>query len=436
MSYELTAKVLRHWLPGFTGPEQYLLAVLADMIDDKGYCFPSHSTLARKSGFNKRTVVRVMNSLFEKGLIAVEKTSGGVNRYRILEPRLDKAIKTGKILAKGSVTESQGVCQSVTSSSDLETQGVCQSVTLINKGIDKGKKIKTGATSPKIAGKTKLPLLVEEKGKGKSPSPDFPLLVGIDLAKPEEEEAVSVLLTKSAVAKNLLSEMDEVTKKQLFNSMQVPKKFMGMEVVSTNLEKGEITIQAKAHAGDVKDAPDGKIMFDGTGWIALGEDEMPLSVADVVNNPSVAVKKESKIRAVNIWRGAVLEWAEEHNKKIKTDYTQKQRGQLNKIAHKLSFDHDWVRVMKVCVSNWVGFCKFANMQTGKSGYPLQPDIDRFFLHANLACGYYDKQLEKSDTKCKTPKLKITKKKLDKPKITNPEMQELYTAAFGEDSFDT
>jgi hypothetical protein len=76
------------------------------------------------------------------------------------------------------------------------------------------------------------------------------------------------------------------------------------------------------------------------------------------------------------------------------------------------------------------------MQTGKSGYPLQPDIDRFFLHANLACGYYDKHLEKSDTKCKTVKLKITKKKLDKPKITNPEMQELYTAAFGEDSFDT
>jgi DNA-binding transcriptional regulator YhcF (GntR family) len=430
MSYELTAKILRNPLPGVSGTEKYVLATLADMIDDKGYCYPSMKNLSKRCGFHINTVFNSVKDLEKKGLLFLERQEGTSHKYFINISVLEKYIKKGK---KTYTTDVEGVHNKSGGGYTSKGEGVHISDTLIDKGIDKEEKIKTGATSLKIAGKPKTSLLVEGKEKEKK---DFPVLMGIDLAKPDHEEAVSVLLTKSAVAKTLISEMDEVTKKQLYNTMHVPTKFMGMEIVSKDLEKGEITVQAKAHAGDVKDAPDGPIMFDGTGWISLGEDEMPLSVADVVNNPSVAVKKETKIRAVNIWRGAVLEWAEEHDKKIKTDYTQKQKGQLNKIAQKISFDHDWVRVMRVCVSNWVSFCKFANMQTGKSGYPLQPDIDRFFLHANLACGYYDKHLEKSDTKCKTPKLKITKKKLDKPKITNPEMQELYTAAFGEDSFDT
>jgi hypothetical protein len=70
--------------------ELIVLLAMADFADDAGYCFPSVSTLAKKSRISQRQALRVIQHLCDKQWIElVEK--GGVrngrnvsNRYRIL----------------------------------------------------------------------------------------------------------------------------------------------------------------------------------------------------------------------------------------------------------------------------------------------------------------------------------------------------------------
>ena len=55
MSFELMQSILRAIVP-LTGIENAILITLADMIDGKGYCYPSKKTIANRSKFSPSTV--------------------------------------------------------------------------------------------------------------------------------------------------------------------------------------------------------------------------------------------------------------------------------------------------------------------------------------------------------------------------------------------
>jgi len=54
------------------GSERLVLMALADMANDAGVCWPSYLTLARKANISRRSAIRYMHSLINKGLVRKE----------------------------------------------------------------------------------------------------------------------------------------------------------------------------------------------------------------------------------------------------------------------------------------------------------------------------------------------------------------------------
>lgn len=67
------------------GGELLVLLALADAANDKGLCWPSVHTLARKSRLSERHVVRILRSLENSGLLEVQRGCAGfgTNLYRV-----------------------------------------------------------------------------------------------------------------------------------------------------------------------------------------------------------------------------------------------------------------------------------------------------------------------------------------------------------------
>jgi len=53
--------------------ERFVLVVLADNIRENNHCWPKMETVARKTGFSRRTVINAIASLEKRGLLQVEK---------------------------------------------------------------------------------------------------------------------------------------------------------------------------------------------------------------------------------------------------------------------------------------------------------------------------------------------------------------------------
>lgn len=100
------------------GAERLVLLALADNANDEGYCWPSLATIARKSGIDRRSTIRLIKKLEAKQLLQVERRwnpdrlINDTNRYRILW----KVVRGGDYRSLGSDSRSPG--------SDTESLGV------------------------------------------------------------------------------------------------------------------------------------------------------------------------------------------------------------------------------------------------------------------------------------------------------------------------
>ena len=144
MSFELTAKVLRNPL-NINLYEKMVLAILADKIDHKGFCYPSYTTLANLSGCCRRQVIRSIKNLANQNLITIKKIMSKGNQYTIDEKVLDKRIE---LVKKGEYTSDSQSLALVSHShppSDSQSPDQCHTVTLVdkvvNKEVDKGSKV-------------------------------------------------------------------------------------------------------------------------------------------------------------------------------------------------------------------------------------------------------------------------------------------------------
>lgn len=70
MSYSLQTAV---WQNGPTDPTmKFVLLSLAERADDNGYCWPSHADTAKRTGYAKRTIIKIVARLEEDGWIRTE----------------------------------------------------------------------------------------------------------------------------------------------------------------------------------------------------------------------------------------------------------------------------------------------------------------------------------------------------------------------------
>ncbi len=155
MSFELTQKVIRNRL-NINLYEKLLLAIIADKIDHKGFCYPSYSTLANISGCCRRQVIRSIKNLANHNLITIKKITGKGNHYSIDEKVLDNSIKHAKKKRVTSVTQSLALVPESHPTSATQSPDQCHTVTLVTKVVDKevnkGSKVisKNKITEPKL----------------------------------------------------------------------------------------------------------------------------------------------------------------------------------------------------------------------------------------------------------------------------------------------
>ena len=136
MSFELTQKVLRNHL-NISLCEKMRLAIIADKIDHKGFCYPSYNTLANLSGCSRSTTIRAIKSLIKLDLITVKKTPRVRNQYTISEDTLDLRIEIAKKESLGSVMMTLALVPQGHPPSITVTPDQCHSDTLVNKVVDK-----------------------------------------------------------------------------------------------------------------------------------------------------------------------------------------------------------------------------------------------------------------------------------------------------------
>jgi hypothetical protein len=188
MGFELAQKVLRNRLP-VTPSEKLLLAMVADRIDHKGFCYPSVRRLATESGLSPRHVIRSLKFLSGINVVVITRIAGANSEYKIIEDVLDKMIQENQEppknpqgghkkdkLSKG-VTHSQspltgkggdsqsGVGVTVSQGgTDTESGEGCHTVSLIDKEIntpiEKVKKAKPSAIAH-------APIINYDLGSGK-----------------------------------------------------------------------------------------------------------------------------------------------------------------------------------------------------------------------------------------------------------------------------
>ncbi len=83
MSYRLTSLILR--MAQCPCPQKIVLAVIADMADDDGMCWPSLETIALRAGMTRRSVIDQVEKLEAAGLLSVSR-GGRSNKYQIVLP--------------------------------------------------------------------------------------------------------------------------------------------------------------------------------------------------------------------------------------------------------------------------------------------------------------------------------------------------------------
>ena len=135
MSFELTQKVLRNQL-NINLYEKLVLAIIADKIDHKGFCYPSYNTLANLSGCCRRQAIRSVKGLVKYDLLVVTKITGVGNQYKILEKFLDKRIDAIKKGESTSDTQSLALVPESHPPSDTQSPPPCHTVTLVTKEVD------------------------------------------------------------------------------------------------------------------------------------------------------------------------------------------------------------------------------------------------------------------------------------------------------------
>lgn len=144
MSFELTQKVIRNRL-NLSPCEKLLLAILADKIDHKGFCYPSYKGLERLSGYSRRQVIRGIKVLIKEKLVTVTKITGIQNQYILSEELLDLRIKKANKEWLGSANMSLALVSGSHPPSAKVSPHPCQGVTLVtkvvNKGVDKSSKV-------------------------------------------------------------------------------------------------------------------------------------------------------------------------------------------------------------------------------------------------------------------------------------------------------
>jgi len=170
MGFDLCQKVLRSQLP-ITPNEKLLLAMIADRIDHKGFCYPSFRRLEMESGLSRSSVIRGLNALSKIKILFVHRVVGSPNEYKIIEDLLDELCKKDQGVSQGhspksgksSVTVTPPQCQTETPGSVTEKPEGYQVDTQINKPIKNPKKKKKKAKGEPIA--EEHPMIFVDVGK-------------------------------------------------------------------------------------------------------------------------------------------------------------------------------------------------------------------------------------------------------------------------------
>ena len=67
--------------------EKLILIILANYADPKGVCWPSMATLAKDTGYCRRTILRSIHAMQKDGLLSFQNTKNGrlksSNRYKL-----------------------------------------------------------------------------------------------------------------------------------------------------------------------------------------------------------------------------------------------------------------------------------------------------------------------------------------------------------------
>ena len=66
-----------------SGSELLVLVALSEWADDDGLCWPSHDSIAKRARVSRRQVIRLLQSLVNRGLIEVDERRQRSNTYRL-----------------------------------------------------------------------------------------------------------------------------------------------------------------------------------------------------------------------------------------------------------------------------------------------------------------------------------------------------------------
>ena len=80
MSIRIMAQL---WDLEINSTDKFVALALADHADDSGICWPGQSGIAKKCGMSERTVIRAINSLEEKRIIAVDRRINPDNGHKL-----------------------------------------------------------------------------------------------------------------------------------------------------------------------------------------------------------------------------------------------------------------------------------------------------------------------------------------------------------------
>ena len=67
-----------------SGSELLVLVALAEWADDEGLCWPSHDSIAKRARVSRRQVIRLVQSLVNRGLVEVDERRQRSNTYRLI----------------------------------------------------------------------------------------------------------------------------------------------------------------------------------------------------------------------------------------------------------------------------------------------------------------------------------------------------------------
>jgi len=468
MSFELTQKVIRHEL-GLRPLEKLLLAVLADKIDNKGYCYPSIKKLCRITGMSKNSIHASIKRLWSACLIEVEVTPGTMNKYYVMEENLDKYIVENH--PKKSIIQTGSPAKGHPDGSPLEGHpvdpllggvdgadlggGLSLSSTQVNKAVKKkvNKSSKASLAADALGNADAVQQYTSKfidpsihKLSAKVIDDDGSLMVdGIKLVAGEPVHLNLDLGGEDHSAHGVYEVTSFTDPIEEIPQFANPKTGAQAEFVGHLKFCSHKLTPGMSYAIKVGSIPNSwidlaKDYIEKIGLVWLGytayDDTIRVHRPEIykskmepvmvsVNDVIAATKtntldlKKGKPTAATIWVGYVVEWRIAHltsePQLLLPSITIKDKKMLTTIQKKAGKEYG--DIVAKCVSEWKHFVSYANSHTGTKAKPTSPSIAYFVKHYEEALLFWftgksiDTSIKKLVLKNANSKIKVTKAKI-------------------------